>query len=989
MKNKIKLSPSAYRAVNANGNLRTSLTDDGVLHAQIRFDTQAHLSLEIFEQELPRNSCDDIYVSFEIHSTQPITLWLAFVHNHKAWHKPLSQEINGTGWQMVRVNLQEFAKNELSRFKIIKLIFRQDCEIRLRNVCVTGLPKQLMPINVVVPWYGRSAQRLRARDKALAKLECQSLPFTLTVIELVTDSGLPTFSANLPHHQHLVIVKDRTYEGIFHKESLLNYFLDTQPIRSHIAYLFLDADVYAEDKDWLKLALTKLSDLMEREDQVMVQPFSSVVDDVTQQRKYSFSFVHKTCRQTLAVNSGLCWLIPGEYILNQKIRFPHTLVTGIADVGFVSKYIGQFQELPYLPAFATSQVRNINQSTFDYVDSQLTHCNHGPKNPRNYAMRDHLWQTCLDWAEINHEPAILQDDDGFLHFPRSEHPAQYCLSKMLEVDSIESVRASVLRAHGTSALAKIQHISLESSVDLASDPRSLSRWERAKWEVKRALCRVYNLGVESTLLRKSEFQPESIVTTDYPLLRDSVNSCACHPIILLSDELAVIYPDALLKIQDALKLSDVVILFGERHRFENTPASWRAVLEPPSKLENQTTAAIAFRRTWWEENEINFPHGLVHAVNFLDCLVKLLTQSYKDIPRINGYCRVLAHPHVDTTVADHNERVTNRVCNLIARDFLRLGSIETKRRKLRIYPKYSWQHHYSGHDLIKILERLEIDDGVLFNPVVDPCFSYLSDWIEPYGEPWTGIVHGVFDYPEHLPNPHHSLGHVLQREEFQQSLNYCKGIFTYSHYLKNRILKSGYWKQGVPINVLPHTTTPSAVGFRAEQFISERKKKVYAIGFYARRLSSFLDLNTGKYEKVLLAPMDKPIYQEYLQRECSRERLMDGAVTMQNRVSKANYDEMLSKSPVFLDYYDLSASNTLTECMVRNVPILIRRHPAAEEVLGSSYPLFFHSTAEAESLLNEPDLLTGHEYLAKLNNSQFYHSACIRSLQDSEIYQCL
>lgn len=95
-----------------------------------------------------------------------------------------------------------------------------------------------------------------------------------------------------------------------------------------------------------------------------------------------------------------------------------------------------------------------------------------------------------------------------------------------------------------------------------------------------------------------------------------------------------------------------------------------------------------------------------------------------------------------------------------------------------------------------------------------------------------------------------------------------------------------------------------------------------------------------------------------------------GSVEVLEHLNNDDYDDLLSESVVFINLIDCSACNTILECMVRNVPILVNRLPAAEEYLGKEYPLFYDDIFHAGELLrDEKAIASAHRYLAKRDKS--------------------
>ena len=100
-------------------------------------------------------------------------------------------------------------------------------------------------------------------------------------------------------------------------------------------------------------------------------------------------------------------------------------------------------------------------------------------------------------------------------------------------------------------------------------------------------------------------------------------------------------------------------------------------------------------------------------------------------------------------------------------------------------------------------------------------------------------------------------------------------------------------------------------------------------------------------------------------------------------LDNAAYDDLMTKNLVFLNLVDGSAVNTLIECVVRNTPILVNRHPAVVEVLGNDYPLYYDKENEEEEeniylrnidtvLSSSPDrIYQAHLYLTRLDKTPF------------------
>lgn len=97
---------------------------------------------------------------------------------------------------------------------------------------------------------------------------------------------------------------------------------------------------------------------------------------------------------------------------------------------------------------------------------------------------------------------------------------------------------------------------------------------------------------------------------------------------------------------------------------------------------------------------------------------------------------------------------------------------------------------------------------------------------------------------------------------------------------------------------------------------------------------------------------------------------MIDSVELYTNIQDSSYDEYLLSNIVLINLIDASAVNAIIECIVRNCPILVNRHPAVIEVLGEKYPLLYDTQFEAESLLSNLDSIKdGYNYLVDMDKT--------------------
>lgn len=81
-----------------------------------------------------------------------------------------------------------------------------------------------------------------------------------------------------------------------------------------------------------------------------------------------------------------------------------------------------------------------------------------------------------------------------------------------------------------------------------------------------------------------------------------------------------------------------------------------------------------------------------------------------------------------------------------------------------------------------------------------------------------------------------------------------------------------------------------------------------------------------------------------------------------------DFDFLFTHTVQFIDLEGASAITGLLECMRRNTPLLIRKHPAVKEYLGDDYPFYFDSKEEAQEKINNSQFIqVTHDYLRNMN----------------------
>jgi hypothetical protein len=85
-------------------------------------------------------------------------------------------------------------------------------------------------------------------------------------------------------------------------------------------------------------------------------------------------------------------------------------------------------------------------------------------------------------------------------------------------------------------------------------------------------------------------------------------------------------------------------------------------------------------------------------------------------------------------------------------------------------------------------------------------------------------------------------------------------------------------------------------------------------------------------------------------------------------LGNSEYDRLITENIIFINLVDASAVNTVVECIVRQTPLIVNKHPAVVELLGDKYPLYYNDINEIEDILKDDSkIVRAHKHLKKMN----------------------
>jgi len=294
--------------------------------------------------------------------------------------------------------------------------------------------------------------------------------------------------------------------------------------------------------------------------------------------------------------------------------------------------------------------------------------------------------------------------------------------------------------------------------------------------------------------------------------------------------------------------------------------------------------------------------------------------------------------------------------------------------------------HRSGWPYVyKHLQTISSDDGILFDDFVEQTFCYV-DKPAVYNEPWVGVFH-------HPPNPpcfsneRESLRRMFKENcAFKASLPNLKMAIALSDHLADYLRT----ELDCPVLSLKHPIGTPRKFWCPEAYKANKDKRIIQVGCYLRNtqlLHQFLDVCGHSKWKPALTKDWMKIWDDRVRRHWSwlddRSDFCTEVKTY-NFYTPSQYDELLTKNVVAMEFFDLSAANGILDCIARNTPVIVNRHPAAVEYLGPYYPLFFDHPEQIPHLMTKVN--EAHEYLKAVNKTwiqgENFVSSLVHGLKD-------
>ncbi len=260
---------------------------------------------------------------------------------------------------------------------------------------------------------------------------------------------------------------------------------------------------------------------------------------------------------------------------------------------------------------------------------------------------------------------------------------------------------------------------------------------------------------------------------------------------------------------------------------------------------------------------------------------------------------------------------------------------------------------------------------------------------------WIGVIHN----PMIIPKPFdikQSPVNMCARLPFLLALKNCKGMYTLSSDLEEsmRHLFMQYGFDHIPIETLIHPTPLNVEEFKIDEYLKD--PQITCIGYWLRNFEPFWLLDTHMTKNVLLGrlPYAHQTYQKQLEtfnlKTTFTGEKVKGNIIVHKHLENKEFDKYMTSTVGFLNLIDTSANNGVTDCLSRNIPLLVNCHPAVVEYLGDDYPFYYNTLESANKKINDKKLIKDtYAYLKNLNKSRFSIRTFIKDFEASNIYKSL
>jgi hypothetical protein len=237
--------------------------------------------------------------------------------------------------------------------------------------------------------------------------------------------------------------------------------------------------------------------------------------------------------------------------------------------------------------------------------------------------------------------------------------------------------------------------------------------------------------------------------------------------------------------------------------------------------------------------------------------------------------------------------------------------------------------------------------------------------IVPYVNNWYGFVYDT--------------NNLFDSKIFISSLVYCKGLFVFSEDLKKKLEHTLAQRNlNIKVSLFYFPVEEPKLRFRGnvDSIISKNSLETanvfsfYKNSFKLKTKYWFKSSKEQILKKYILSPTKSPsttdinLLSTTLSPTNWNLELFTHIYKLTNSVlelEEYNLDELLSNNIVFCNIVSGSVVWILNECIVRNTPVIVNRHPVVIELLGPDYPLYFTDCSDSDIVITTKQIRKAHK----------------------------
>lgn len=271
-------------------------------------------------------------------------------------------------------------------------------------------------------------------------------------------------------------------------------------------------------------------------------------------------------------------------------------------------------------------------------------------------------------------------------------------------------------------------------------------------------------------------------------------------------------------------------------------------------------------------------------------------------------------------------------------------------------------HRFSNNVILKYLNKyVNYSEDLTFTWWVERIFlkdEYKHLRHELASNDWFGVMHVPLLTPNWAQYGQNNLATWYFSDEWRLALRKCKGIIVFSKHMKIQ-LNSLY--PNLMVFDMKHPAPAVENGFNFDAFTDN--PRMVLVGTWLRSFNDFLEVNTAFEKSILLSKYTMNYIERcYTSNGSDLIKKFDNVKIIKN-LSNKDYDNLISRSLLYLDMHETSANNSIIECINYKTPFVARPHPAIKEYCGANYPLFVEEFKDIEKITIN-DVKKAHQYLS-------------------------